>query len=156
MGFLTSQVGGAAERSSVSAVSRAFEVPPHQTTASPFSHFAALHHRIARRHPFSADERWLYSRRAILAKCRRLTQEILLRGLGVLRTTMKLTGRPDLGMGEHKYTPGEHFLCDEARWPHKWKWPRCRGSMWSRQQVNEKLSNTVSTALWLSAVDFMA
>lgn len=35
-------------------------------------------------------------RRAILAKCRRLTQEILLRGLGVFSTTMKLTGRPDL------------------------------------------------------------
>lgn len=33
---------------------------------------------------------------AILARCRRLTQEILLRGLGVLKTTMKLTGRPDL------------------------------------------------------------
>lgn len=33
---------------------------------------------------------------ATLAKCRRLTQEILLRGLGVFSTTIKLTGRPDL------------------------------------------------------------
>lgn len=33
---------------------------------------------------------------AILARCNRLTQEILLRGLGVLKTTVKLTGRPDL------------------------------------------------------------
>lgn len=41
-------------------------------------------------------------RSAILAKCRRLTQEILLRGLGVLKTTVKLTGRPDLEE-KHKY-----------------------------------------------------
>lgn len=33
---------------------------------------------------------------AIFARWRRLTQEILLRGLGVLNTTMKLTGWPDL------------------------------------------------------------
>lgn len=38
----------------------------------------------------------LYSRSAILAKCNLLTQEILLRGLGVMKTTMKLMGRPDL------------------------------------------------------------
>lgn len=34
---------------------------------------------------------------AILARWSRFTQEILLRGLGVLKTTMMLTGRPDLG-----------------------------------------------------------
>lgn len=33
---------------------------------------------------------------AILARWRRFTQEILLKGLGVLKTTMMLTGRPDL------------------------------------------------------------
>lgn len=38
----------------------------------------------------------LYSRSPILAKCNLLTQEILLRGLGVMKTTMKLMGRPDL------------------------------------------------------------
>lgn len=38
----------------------------------------------------------LYSRSPILAKCNLLTQEILLRGLGVIKTTMKLMGRPDL------------------------------------------------------------
>lgn len=146
MGFLMSQVGGAAKRSSVSAVSRAFEVPPpndcvtvftFRRIASPYRTSQSLFGGV------SADERWLYSRRAILAKCRRLTQEILLRGLGVLRTTMKLTGRPDLGMGEHKYTPGEYFLCDEARWPHKWKWPCCEtprlteGSKWARNWATQ-------------------
>lgn len=38
----------------------------------------------------------LHSRSPILAKCNLLTQEILLRGLGVMKTTMKLMGRPDL------------------------------------------------------------
>ena len=38
----------------------------------------------------------LYSRSPILAKCNLLTQEILLSGLGVMKTTMKLMGRPDL------------------------------------------------------------
>ena len=38
----------------------------------------------------------VHLRSAILDKCSRLTQEILLRGLGVLKTIMKLTGRPDL------------------------------------------------------------
>lgn len=37
-----------------------------------------------------------YSRSPILAKCRRFTQEILLRGFGVMKTTMTLMGRPDL------------------------------------------------------------
>lgn len=37
-----------------------------------------------------------YSRSPILAKCNLLTQEILLRGLGVMKTTIKLMGRPDL------------------------------------------------------------
>lgn len=38
----------------------------------------------------------LYLRSPILARCNLLTQEILLRGLGVMKTTMKLMGRPDL------------------------------------------------------------
>lgn len=42
--------------------------------------------------------------RAILARCRRLTQEILLIGLGVLKTTVKLTGRPDLSRDVHTHT----------------------------------------------------
>lgn len=40
--------------------------------------------------------RGFYSRSPILAKCNLLTQEILLKGLGVMKTTMKLMGRPDL------------------------------------------------------------
>ncbi len=42
--------------------------------------------------------------RAILARCRRLTQEILLIGLGVLKTTVKLTGRPDLSRDIRTHT----------------------------------------------------
>lgn len=42
--------------------------------------------------------------RAILARCRRLTQEILLIGLGVLKTTVKLTGRPDLSRDVRTHT----------------------------------------------------
>lgn len=38
----------------------------------------------------------LYSLSPIFAKCNLLTQEILLRGFGVMKTTMKLMGRPDL------------------------------------------------------------
>lgn len=38
----------------------------------------------------------LYSLSPIFARCNLLTQEILLRGFGVMNTTMKLMGRPDL------------------------------------------------------------
>lgn len=38
----------------------------------------------------------LYSLSPIFARCNLLTQEILLRGFGVMKTTMKLMGRPDL------------------------------------------------------------
>lgn len=48
-------------------------------------------------------ERVLGLRSAILARCRRLTQDILLRGLGVFSTTMKLTGRPDLQKQRHTH-----------------------------------------------------
>lgn len=50
------------------------------------------------------DECVLGLRSAILARCRRLTQDILLRGLGVFSTTMKLTGRPDLQKQRHTHT----------------------------------------------------
>lgn len=42
-----------------------------------------------------------------MAKCNLLTQEILLRGLGVMKTTMKLMGRPDLRQ------EGEEYECPE-------------------------------------------
>lgn len=45
---------------------------------------------------------------AILARWSRFTQEILLRGLGVLKTTMMLTGRPDLGAKSRH----EEILCN--------------------------------------------
>lgn len=50
---------------------------------------------------------YLCLRCVILAKCRRLTQEILLSGLGVLKTTMKLTGRPDLQENRHAPTQAQ-------------------------------------------------
>lgn len=46
--------------------------------------------------PLRRSPQGFNSRSPILAKCNLLTQEILLRGLGVMKTTMKLMGRPDL------------------------------------------------------------
>lgn len=76
------------------------------TTASPFTQKPPwpprLNAPLAPTHihtpnlPLSTPTLGLYSRSPILAKCNLLTQEILLRGLGVMKTTMKLMGRPDL------------------------------------------------------------
>lgn len=62
----------------------------------------------------------LYSRSPILAKCNRLTQEILLRGLGVMKTTMKLMGRPDLRReGEERERPEQApgSSLNHGHWP---------------------------------------
>lgn len=61
---------------------------------------------------------------AILARCNRLTQEILLRGLGVLKTTVKLTGRPDLWENtqetvRQKYTHLTNHGCLKTQTRHK-------------------------------------
>lgn len=55
---------------------------------------------------------WFSSRSAILAKCNLLTQEILLRGLGVMKTTMKLMGRPDLSGFPGSRSRRRHLLAE--------------------------------------------
>lgn len=56
---------------------------------------------------------WGYSRSPILAKCRRFTQEILLRGFGVMKTTMTLMGRPDLC---REASPGPSSVSSSPGW----------------------------------------
>lgn len=80
---------------------------------------------------------------AILAKCRRLTQEILLRGLGVLRTTMKLTGRPDLDENTHKNSQIiTHIKCIDNEFVNKYYcwfslvlFSVCHSIIWSGETV---------------------
>ena len=79
---------------------RSLPVPPPQAWNHPPPPLPPPRHALLLPHPSPPLPQpltpRLYSRSPILAKCSLLTQEILLRGVGVMKTTMKLMGRPDL------------------------------------------------------------